>query len=317
MGVHAFKILRRPEKLVLPKPVLDYVSTSMKRDSSAILGPNEVQLYDVGEHGHAVCVWNFTDGKIRSPSGGLELILRLLQHVVPTIRTGVAIADPSSSELKLHVHNVVFHKSGRVEYARVGSERESLLTKVSTTFGVPNWRPHGVMGGRTVRLTDTGFELGRTQCLASSRHLTHPEIALKCDPATLVTFFINYFMPSIPSIDVLETAVKQEQTFGLENGFPGVYLIGSLNASGEIEVRAWQLGILINPQAVADLRQQMIGETARQFNDLTALNHYPPGIVEFKVKLWMRLFEERVRNRLMVEIPIEDQDGSQITTLKV
>ncbi len=313
--------LPRVERLVLPQPALDRLGTTMRNNALAILGPNEVQIYDVGPHSQSAIVWNFAPGKqITRLSGALLTHLQIIQGLLPAFPQGFAILDINPEGIRVQCMPITLPQDRAVRRARLlfsnGSIGPSVVEFVRGNFNVLDWEPHGVIGGQSMILYGESAQFGEKLCLVSSKHISHPEIffpplAQNTVQPILVTFLLNYYLDLYPSIEVVIAMVK----FQVTHKIPMSTVIGTYDRDGKLSLKAWTVGNDLSEASLLAFQEDLSRKSFEQFGTTTTLFSHPIEVLNFRLAEWIAYFENRLNGRSVFEVPIQNGAGVQITQM--
>ncbi len=310
-----------PKRLIFPKPILAQIISNAKAKMEAKLGDNEIQIFDIGERGHRVWAWNFTNGFIIKTSGPLAGILKILQGVTPKVRTGFGILKTEGTGKGFEFSTMRLGQDRSVESAIVdwNGKPARLPEVVSNVYGIPQWKPHGVMGGPIIENKGQSYQPFFVNCMVSSRHLIHPEFMMETDKlgGSFILFGqIHYFIPAIPS----QESISFLSTFDMQLMSMGARTINILmhpKEGNRVELAAWTLTDRLDPQEIARIGEQFHTMAMARFGKTTDQYSYPAEVVQFRVQQWITIFENEINRKFVVQVPIEDESGKPITEFQI
>ncbi len=309
----------RMERLVLPKPALDRIRDDITRDVHARLGDNEAHIYDVRDKGQVV-VWNFSDGRIMSPTGPLSSQLEMISSI--STRRPIGSVFVRIDVQAMGVGRMWLPKNGAVPNATVelNGNRVPLIGMLRTFFDEPTWTPHGVMGSGTAIITDQELgriDFGKKLCKVSSEHVCHPETVFPNFPKRLpqnsriLSVSVNYHFKAIPSNEMLRSIITVQKDMKM----PVVILLADTeNGNKQVDLKAWVVSPELDVNEVAKVWTGICEEVLRRFGRSSGVVK-PPEQIMFEIARWMEIFENRYNNRTVFEVPIQDETGQLIYSL--
>ena len=313
--VPRLSIPQTPKRLVLPKPMLDRIARSMRRDMRPFLGRGELRVLDTQEMTHAVFIWNLRSLPASFPADAFGGHVEYLKGTFPAVPAGCALFREEADHISIHVHELELNRIGNLRKARVylNEGKCPFIEHVRRFYQEPGWQPHGVRGGRLMQSDGTHLRFIPPLFLASSQHMEYQDVAFSSSgTSTLLYFVLDYTLPSIPNSYLLSAAIES----ATDTGNISIFLIGHPQNS-HVELVAWRLnGLYLDATLLGEFDAQF-DRSVQQFAGVHPPYTLKPELLEMRNQQWIDFFRQHVENKLVFRVPIENGRGGALTRFPV